>query len=695
MATALDFLSDPRLGLVRERREPQLRMAKSVEDVLANGGVYLVEGPVGCGKTFAYLTPALLAAGRKVVIATAKKQLQDQVYEKDLPAIARVIDPETLKKVLRGGPENAPQLLCSVLKGKSNYVCQHQAKDYLQDAAFRQFLQESQYGDFADYAGQVPPYLAKATAEECIGRVCDLSQTCGFIRLKDNVAQSRMVVINHHLLGLDMALGLGKLVGGAYTVLVVDEAHKLVEGIRNAFTVRVAEKSIERLHGLMSRTSWIERAPINAAKPVWGNLFDGLENKHYRDAHLREIPVFPRGVEDAVAALGLIENDLNGIMENYGIEVDASDPDVHTAIANADCMDDTKHHLALVGRARRRVDEMGEALEIMQGRVKAIKGEDPEDYEMRKDRILANRFVSGEYTDANGFTLECAPINVGGLVRHYLEKVPAVILTSATLEVLGSFDHLLNVIGVPASKTEVLPTTFNYATQGFLYVPRDLPHRLRTAEDYPDVLKRRIERCVDLCRLSQGGAFVLTTANDELDLFTSALKAAFPGRVFAQGHAKNAHDGQAATVLERFLATPDSILVGSKTFWEGVDVPGEQLRLVVIAKLPFPIYTDPVIKAREKAAGKENAFRTVQMVDMLTDLRQGAGRLIRAKTDRGVVAILDSRVWDKPYGAQVRSILQFPVVDDFKKCAWYLPQLVRYFQQLAQRGSHGATAQSL
>ena len=181
--------------------------------------------------------------------------------------------------------------------------------------------------------------------------------------------------------------------------------------------------------------------------------------------------------------------------------------------------------------------------------------------------------------------------------------------------------------------------------------------------------------------LAGGGAFILTTANDELDEYATALKAKFPGRVFVQGHAKNSWDGDPQAILERYRATPDSVLVGSKSFWEGVDVQGEALRLVIISKLPFPMVNDPIVKAREKLAGA-SAFQQVQMVDMLTDLRQGVGRLIRSKTDRGVVAILDNRLWHKSYGRRVRSILQFPVTSDFAQCESYLPKLAAHFRRL-------------
>lgn len=239
--------------------------------------------------------------------------------------------------------------------------------------------------------------------------------------------------------------------------------------------------------------------------------------------------------------------------------------------------------------------------------------------------------------------------------------------------------------GVAPTRTEILPTSFNYDAMGFVYVPRDLPVVGRNNPTHGEVMRQRVERAVRLCELSDGGAFVLTTANDELDAFAEALKARFPGRTFAQGHRRNPWDGDANTALARFRATRDAILVGSKSFWEGVDVPGGALRLVVMAKLPFPQYNDPIVKARERLAG-ESAFRDVQLVDMLIDLRQGVGRLIRTRDDRGCVAILDSRIWNKTYGGAVRRALPWSsnlVTSEISVPEKYLPKFAAHFKRTA------------
>jgi ATP-dependent DNA helicase DinG len=344
--------------------------------------------------------------------------------------------------------------------------------------------------------------------------------------------------------------------------------------------------------------------------------------------------------------------------------------------------------LAVVGQARRRVEGLRRGLLAAQGEVETSL--DPDDPEGHKARILANTAVYSTQDERGRFGVNCAPVNVGGIVGKYFANIKTIVLCSATLAIDGRFDHVTAMTGVQPAIAEVLPTSFDYAKQGFAFIPRNLPVIGRSHPDYAKVMQERVDMAVQLVRWSNGGAFVLTTANDELDAFAGALKQAFPGRAFAQGHRKNPWDGDPASALAKFRETPNSILVGSKSFWEGVDVPGGALRLVIVAKLPFPQYNDPIVKARERLAGQD-AFRDVQLVDMLTDLRQGVGRLIRTRDDRGVVAILDSRVWDKSYGGMVRRALPWQnnqVTSDASLCERYLPAFARYFEQLeARRGA--------
>lgn len=699
MRTVTELLTDPAHGLVREARPSQLAMATSIEQVLATGGAYFCEAPVATGKTYAYLLPALLAQGRRVVVATAKKQLQDQIVGKDFPTLRRILG------------RDIPPSTAMPLKGKGNYACRLAATAVLDKnpeggAAYMEFLHRSVYGDRAEYPGMPPRWWGSASAEDCVGKRCDFFNDCGYIQLKQDIKQSKLVVINHHVLGAEMYFGHGKLVGGPFDVLIVDEAHTLAAGIRSAFTHRVGEDSISSLNDLLKRTSHAFPAVRRLLEP-WEAMFQAVPNRHYQDANAKEVPVFEGGLATtAIDGLRAVVLELSKTAASYSDQPDEpgepsnlndgldefNEPiqaiEMDTAMQQEALDENKARTLAFLTQAQRRVESLLRGLQTAQGVVDAdISIIDPEEQAMRRERILANTAIYATQDERGRFGINCAPVSVGGIAGKYLSTIKTVIICSATLAVDGKFDHVTSMTGLSPTKSDVLPTSFNYDAQGFVFVPRGLPVIGRTAPEYVDVMKRRVDMAVQLVEWSNGGAFVLTTANDELDAFAVALKARFPGRTFVQGHRKNPWDGDPQAALEKFRATPDSILVGSKSFWEGVDVPGGALRLVVMAKLPFPQFNDPIIKARERLAGA-NAFMDVQLVDMLIDLRQGVGRLIRTRDDRGCVAILDSRIWDKSYGGLVRRALPWSnsvVTSDLTVCQRYLPRFASHFRTQDQR----------
>jgi ATP-dependent DNA helicase DinG len=696
MRTSHELLSNPAHGLVREARDPQLQMAASIEKVLAEGGAYFCEAPVATGKTYAYLLPALLAAGRRVVVATAKKQLQDQIVLKDLPALKRVLGPDLTRAL-------GAQMLGTQLKGKGNYACRLAAMKIIEKnggadgGEYNGFLHYSRYGDRAEFAGMPPRWWGSASAEDCIGKKCDYFDDCGYIQLKRDVTQSKIVVVNHHVLGAEMFYGHGKMVGGAYDVLIVDEAHALAAGIRSAFTWRVAEDSISSLQDLL------RRAPnpfpmVRRVADLWDEMFRAVDNRNWADASARDVPVFDEQLAKiALDGLDAVAGELDRTEKQYGGGDDEPEDLDEDALPDGQRFDAIEIEeaaqemieeegkafaLAVIGQAKRRVEGLRRGLASAQGVV--VGPLDEADPEGHKARILANTAIYSTQDERGRFGVNCAPVNVGGIVGRYFANIKTIVLCSATLAIDDRFDHITAMTGVAPAVAEVLPTSFDYAKQGFAFIPRGLPVIGRKHPDYEKTMRERVELAVKLVRLSNGGAFVLTTANDELDAFAGALKQAFPGRTFAQGHRKNPWDGDPTSALTRFKETPNSILVGSKSFWEGVDIPGGALRLVIMAKLPFPQYNDPIIKARERLAGPD-AFRDVQLVDMLVDLRQGVGRLIRTRLDRGCVAILDSRVWEKSYGGMVRRALPWPnnqVTSDVALCERYLPMFARYFEQL-------------
>jgi ATP-dependent DNA helicase DinG len=689
MRTSKEILSDPVHGLVKEARPAQLAMAASIEEVLRSGGAYFVEAPVATGKTFAYLLTALLAQGRRIVVATEKKALQDQILEKDFPALVRVLG------------RDIPPTRALPLKGKGQYTCRLAAMRILEKnpeelGPYQEFLRYSIYGDRAEYRGPLPRWFGAATAEDCVYKRCSRYDECSYAQLKREIGTARLVVVNHHVLGAEMFFGLGKLVGGPFDTLIVDEAHSLANGIRSAFTHRVAEDAISSLNDLLRRASETFSSVRRLVEP-WELMFEAVPNRHWKEASERPLPVFPEALaKDVLVNLHEIDAELTKLEERYTVDEEPEEPEepddpygLPPAIevdeqarqmANEESKD---FALAIINQAQRRVMSLIQGLSTAQGIVEPEVGADIEEHEMRKARILANTVVFATQDERGRFGINCAPVSVGGIASKYLSAVKTVVLCSATLAVDGQFDHVTSMTGVAPAKTEVLPTSFDYDRQGFAFIPRGMPVVGRSHPDNAEILQRRVEMAVRLVELSDGGAFVLTTANDELDEFAKALKTRFPGRTFAQGHRNNAWDGDPNSALTKFKATPDSILIGSKSFWTGVDVPGGALRLVIVAKLPFPQYGDPIIRARERIAG-DNAFRDVQMVDMLTDLRQGIGRLIRSRDDRGCAAILDSRVWEKSYGGLVRRALPWSnnmVTSDFSICEKWLPRFAAHFRK--------------
>jgi ATP-dependent DNA helicase DinG len=699
MRTVTELLEDPVHGLVREARPAQLTMALSIDAILQMGGVYFCEAPVATGKTYAYLVPALLAKGLRVVVATAKKQLQDQIVDKDYPA---------LKKVLG---TDVPPGIAVPLKGKGNYACRVAAtslvsQNALEATTYARFLETSNYGDRADYEGTPPRWWGAATAEGCVGPRCRAYNDCGYIRLKRDAAQSNLVVINHHLLGSDMYFGLGKLVGGPYDVLIIDEAHTLDEGIRAAFTHRVGEDALHRLSDMLSNSSHPFPA-IRKALPLWEALFTETPNRGVQESKTCATPVFDVTLATAaISALQQINRELNHVIKLYSGD-NSDDRDTNEApntescgiddglemfnepIEAIECITDATlpvekvNDLALFMQASRQVDVLLKGMQAAQGLVEPdLTITDPVAQALRHSNILKNTAVYTTVDDRGRYSVDCAPIHVGGIAGRYLSALKAVVVCSATLAVNNNFDRVKHMTGLTPIKTDVLPTSFNYAAQGFVYIPRDLPSVGRTDANYVTLMAQRVDLAVQLVTLSDGGAFILTTANDELDAYAAALKKKYPRRTFVQGHKKNPWDGDAQAVLRAFRATKDALLVGSKSFWEGVDVPGSALRLVIISKLPFPQYNDPIVQARERLAGA-SAFNDVSLADMLVVLRQGVGRLIRSQDDRGCVAILDSRIWDKSYGGAVRCALPWPhalVTSKLSACETYLPKYAAYFK---------------
>ena len=643
----------------RDVRAGQVEMGRLVEKVMREQSIAFIEAPVGSGKSDAYGVPAINAASKaavanfslkgrlpkmlaekknqhpRIVISTAKKNLQHQIAEKDLPFIRR-----------RHGELD---IGIALLKGKSNYACRLKADTVLKPEDAKQFsnwVEDSPGEDLSDFPGRRPPFLMDVTAEDCVGKNCKYAYApkgeqpvCGYWRAKQNAKHASVIVTNHHVVAFDLRFGPGVIIG-PYTTLIIDEAHQAPSSFRAAFSNSVAQNTSNRL------VRQIDSAGMNGwATPLrdgWKDMFKHLEDT---DGEIPKDPFGAEGVkmQDFFSHLGDAT-----LREAYELGYSADeDFDIHN-IAD----EGTRAQLMAVMALKKSLDRVTPVLLTA--------------------RAPSDNTVLYVVTNEKGQKkLVTAPISVGKVVGPKLQLIPAVVLTSATMAIGGRFDDIKSQMGLNwASYSDetgathdskqihelILGSPFNYDKQALLYTPRHIPNPV-SAGDTPErvqYISALVMECARLIRASKGNAFILFTANKDLKEVYDGLVEDGVGDEFPL----ITQEEDAAVTLKQYMATPNSVLLGVKSFWEGVDVQGQKLQLVVITKLPFPMLTDPVLQARSRQivaeqvargvnpqTAQSGVFSQLQIPHMLTELRQGAGRLIRSKTDRGVLAILDARMF--------------------------------------------------
>ena len=607
-------------------REQQVAFAQAVHDTIEASGVLVAEAGTGTGKTFAYLVPALLAGGR-VIISTGTKTLQDQLFHRDLPVVRKAL----------GVPVDV-----ALLKGRANYLCLHHLEVAAAQGTFalreetahlqkiRRFAKTTMSGDRSDCV-DVPENSgawaqATSTRENCLGSGCGHYADCFVMKARKRAADAEVVVVNHHLFFADLALrdeGAADLLGAANT-LIFDEAHHLPDLARLFFGQSLSTTQLLELardvrlagaehapesHDLQDSASALERA----ARDV--RLALGTAAGRTPLAGLRDKAAFDTALDALRTRLKESEVLLRAHEER--------------AEELRNCRERADAYLA-------RVDEWREADE----RPDSAHDED------RPDKALV-RWVEAFPQSA---ILYETPLDVGPIFRAQIDgEKRAWIFTSATLSVNGDFSHFQSEMGLAEAATVSWPSPYDFANQALLYVPEGLPGP--NTEGYVEAV---IAACWPVIRASGGHAFVLFTALRAMERGFERLHARLKAEgldwpLLLQG------SGSKNELLERFRRSPNAILVGSQTFWEGVDVKGEQLSVVVIDKLPFNPPDDPVLAACieriERAGG--NAFMDYQLPRAVITLKQGAGRLIRDETDRGALVICDPRLVDKPYGRRI------------------------------------------
>lgn len=580
-------------------------MAGRIEQALAEEAVFIAESGTGTGKTFAYLVPAILS-GKKVLLSTGTKHLQEQLFHRDLPLIRDAL----------GIP-----VTVALLKGRGNYLCLHRLARAEADvreprrrgdvARVRDWSRRTRTGDIAevtDVAEDAEVWsLVTSTTDNCLGAECPDFESCHVNRARREALAADILVVNHHLFFADLALreeGFAQLLPGVEAV-VFDEAHQLAEIASIFFGLAV---SSHQLLDLARDT----RAAEREEQSLVGGLAEALSG-------------LERTVADFRAALGA--------------EIRRA---AWQAVRNQDPVAG-----AWVG--------MNEALVVLQDRLgeAQAKGQRLANCARRADELMqrlvavADANDGGEHvtwfeTTARGVALHLTPVDIAGLFRERMRgQRKAWIFTSATLAIGRRFEHFQAQLGLDDAETGLWDSPFDYATRTLLYLPSDLPD-----PQSPDYTQRTIDAALSVLHASRGRAFFLFTSHRALRMAAQRLSAQLPFPLLVQGSAPRSE------LLARFRTTPNAVLLGTGSFWEGVDVPGDALSCVIIDKLPFAAPDDPVLQARGRAleAAGRNAFMEVLLPNAVIALKQGAGRLIRGADDRGVLMLCDPRLRSKGYG---------------------------------------------
>lgn len=613
-----------------ESRPEQRRMAHAVATTLADGASLLVEAGTGTGKSLAYLIPAL-SSERRVIISTATRSLQDQLLSKDLPL---------LREILSTPFEAVP------LKGTSNYVCKRKfasrsmiGGEDSQWLALKEWVYKTESGDKADLV--TLPEDAKiwsevtTSPESRLGSRCPYYDKCFVTKARRRAEEADLVVVNHHLFFADLALRKehpGAHVLPDYEAVVFDEAHGLEETMTEHFGVTISTQRMEHLlRDWKSHIASDPRKSENAWMPKRGQRL--VDDCAIRSAEFfAEIrrKLIPLAQANDGERFTLPDDLVDSQSEARWHALDTALEELYASgVRGAELLRDDEH------------EEKSEELKILAGRCARFRN----DLAAIADRKVGRgECVFWGQLRGQAISLHASPVAVEHVLQEeLLSKGSSLVLTSATLSAGGGFSHLRSRLGLGQDTTDELlvDSPFNYKEQCLLYLPRDIPDP-RNSDD----LVTRHARIADLISLTKGHALLLFTSYRAMRQCHQALKGNLPYPLLMQGQApRNA-------LLEEFRITPSAVLLATSSFWEGIDLPGQALTHVLIDKLPFDVPSDPLNEARMNRLESEgiSAFENYQLPRAAIALKQGFGRLIRHKTDRGIVSILDPRIVTRRYG---------------------------------------------
>ncbi|KUJ72090.1 ATP-dependent DNA helicase [Thiomicrospira sp. WB1] len=605
-------------------RDAQQSMAKAVADAIDAEATFLAEAGTGTGKTFAYLVPALLS-GKKVIISTATKTLQEQLLLKDVPYIKSVTG-------FRGRVR--------LLKGRENYLCTQRLaiaqtaqantkQAWLKLNQIEQWAQSTQDGDRAELSeldendpvwSQVCARMEFCQANEC-GQSADSS--CFYPKVKKAASEAEILIVNHHLFCADLALkeqGFGELLPKA-DVYVFDEAHQLPDVAAQFLGFRLSRYQLDELVRDL-KEAYAKEAPDTA----W--LSDQAQS-------------VSQAITDFNKSLGKFERRWNWQA-------------FQTAKASVAALKTLRNRLEYLGDGLKPLTDRGKQLAALYQRVQKQASE----INQWLDSDSENRVRWVESTQGR-FSLHLTPLSVAGPFSRQQEKLGGSwIFTSATLSVNGEFDYFSHKLGLASPRTEIWQSPFDFASQAAIYHPVGLPSP--NHDDYTRICLRAVW---PLLKTTQGRAFLLFTSHSGLQKAADILRDHWEGALIVQG------EGPKSSLIDRFREQERALLLGTGSFWEGVDVKGEDLVLVMIDRLPFMPPDDPLVEAREADLKQKglSAFFHFQLPEALIAMKQGSGRLIRDATDRGVLVLCDPRLKTKSYGRQF--------VQNLPACPWvYTPE---------------------
>lgn len=615
-----------------QSRKNQLAMAELIHQSIENNEGEVIEASTGIGKSFAYLVPAFLSK-RKILISTGTKNLQDQLFKKDVPLI---------NKTIVSGKQIA------LLKGRSNYCCPYRINKFRQQRRFQtrqlapvfdalqSWSETTSRGDIAEFSN-IPEndslwFYATSNADNCLGNECPEFQKCFVVRARRKAQEADVIIINHHLFFSDQALkddGFGELLPEV-DVLIFDEAHQLPDVASHFFGRSVTMRQYDLLMKDIIDAQIVEASDskeiqetcrLNQKMIADFRLTLGKFSAKGEWRHIQYAPDIVSAIDDLLQAMESLLQQLD-VMKSRGKEL-------------AQCF--------------QRVENMQQ---ILQDFLQPKKSD-----------------VTWYEWNEHSFRLMISPVEISAQFRKQIDRslYKSIFFTSATLSSNGSFDYFTRRLGIDDMRCSNFESPFNYQQQAMLYLPENMPDP--SADNFAEEFA---SQCCELINATEGNCFILFTSYRMLRLTAEKISRRLKNKLFIQG------EQQRTELMNAYLKTPNPILLGTSSFWEGVDVKGDKLKLVIIDKLPFKSPGDPVYKRRLQNVSENggNAFKDVQIPEATISLRQGVGRLIRDINDSGIVMIADNRLTTKPYGRDFLNSLP-----DMQRCQ-SLPLILEFARQL-------------